>query len=107
MLSGLGTTPGDATQSTSLRKENEMRKGIWLWVTLTVALAVLAAGPASSAWAQAQVPLPGKNIPQFADPLPTLHVPGQNAQIETLTADAANNNFTLTMKEFKANVMPP
>ena len=83
-----------------------MRKGIWLWVTLTVALAVLAAGPASSAWAQAQVPLPGKNIPQFADPLPTLNVPGQNAQIETLTADAANNNFTLTMKEFKANVMP-
>jgi len=107
MFSGPGATPGGATQSISWRKENEMRKGTWLWVTIMAALALLVAGLNSGAWAQAQVPLPGKNIPQFANPLPVLDVAtGSNLDMETLISDASTNNFTLTMQEFKAKVMP-
>jgi len=82
-----------------------MRKGTWKWVIVASALALAVGGLNSGAWAQ-QVQLLGKNIAQFVDPLPTLAVPGQNAQLETLIADAVTNNFTLTMQEFKASVMP-
>jgi spore coat protein A, manganese oxidase len=54
-----------------------------------------------SAFAQVvQVPLPGRSIPQFVDPLPLLDL--QGGPMETVLGDAA----TLTMAEFRANVMP-
>ena len=49
-----------------------------------------------------QVPLPGKAIPQFVDPLPVLDVAG--GTIKTVIAD--DNEIVLHMREFKANVMP-
>ncbi len=46
------------------------------------------------------VPLPASQIPQFVDPLPLLAVAG--GAIETITTASA----TLSMCEFKANIMP-
>lgn len=61
----------------------------------------LSGGGAIDALAQQGVPLPGSAIPQFVNPLPLLSVtPG--GTIETITAATA----TLSMCEFKANVMP-
>jgi FtsP/CotA-like multicopper oxidase with cupredoxin domain len=61
----------------------------------------LSGGGVIDALAQQGVPLPGRAIPQFVDPLPLLNVaPG--GTIETITAASA----TLSMCEFKANVMP-
>ena len=62
-------------------------------------LLVVALGLATALTALAQqVPLPGTKIPQFVDPLPTLGANG--------IAVAGGTNLTLTMCEFKANVMP-
>ena len=47
-------------------------------------------------------PLAGSSIPQFIDPLPLLSVDG--GPIETIIADTSS--IELTMREFKANVMP-
>ncbi len=54
------------------------------------------------AYAAQGTPLPGSAIPQFVDPLPLLSVAG--GPIETILADGTR--IVLTMKEFKANVMP-
>ena len=59
---------------------------------------VLAAPPP----APPQTPLNSSKIAQFVDPLPLLSVAG--GPIETIIADT--NPITLTMEEFKANVMP-
>lgn len=61
-----------------------------------VALILVSYGPAMAQ----QVPLPGSSISQFVDPLPLLAVAG--GAIETITTTSA----TLSMCEFKANVMP-
>ncbi len=47
-------------------------------------------------------PLPGKNIPQFVDPLPLLSAAG--GSMETIIAGPGE--ITLNMLEFKANMMP-
>ncbi len=49
-----------------------------------------------------QIQLPGKNIPQFVDPLPLLSVAG--GTMETVIAGAGE--ITLNMLELKAQVMP-
>jgi FtsP/CotA-like multicopper oxidase with cupredoxin domain len=51
-----------------------------------------------------QIPLPGKNIPQFMQPLPTLSIAPQNSSIATLLG---NQPLTIRMCEFDANVLPP
>lgn len=63
---------------------------------LLVALTLVSYTPATAQ----PVPLPGSEIPQFVDPLPLLAVAG--GPIETITTASA----TLSMCEFKANVMP-
>ena len=63
---------------------------------LLVALTLVSYTPATAQPA----PLPGSEIPQFVDPLPLLAVAG--GPIETITTASA----TLSMCEFKANVMP-
>ncbi len=63
---------------------------------LLVALTLVSYTPATAQ----PVPLPGSAIPQFVDPLPLLAVAG--GTIETITTASA----TLSMCEFKANVMP-
>lgn len=55
-----------------------------------------------AALAQAQTPLAGSAIPQWVDPLPVLSVAG--GPMETVIAGAAE--LPLTMREFKASVMP-
>jgi spore coat protein A len=65
-----------------------------------VAAAVLA--PLPPANAQQGTPLPGSSIPQFIDPLPLLDISG--GPMETMIA--GTGEVTLTMKEFKASVMP-
>src|SRR6266540_3471859 len=52
--------------------------------------------------AQAQVPLPGSAIPQFAQPLPTLSVAGG-----TIGTVFGNTPLTIRMCEFDAKVLPP
>ncbi len=54
------------------------------------------------AQAQQGTPLPGTAIPQFREPLPTLAAGGGTMQ--TVIADA--NEITLTMREFKAKILP-
>jgi spore coat protein A len=54
------------------------------------------------AYAAQGMPLPGSAIPQFVDPLPLLNLAG--GPMETIAAGAGQ--IILTMKEFKANVMP-
>ncbi len=49
-----------------------------------------------------QTPIMGSSIPQFQDPLPLLSVAG--GPIETITAGAAE--LTLTMREFKSDILP-
>jgi len=50
-------------------------------------------------------PLPGKNIPQFVDPLPVLDLnPQSTTGIATIIDTGAE--ITLNMVEFKANIMP-
>jgi spore coat protein A len=51
---------------------------------------------------QQGTPLPGSAIPQFTDPLPLLNVAG--GPIETIVA--GTDQIPLTMREFRANVMP-
>ncbi len=63
---------------------------------LLVALTLVLSTPATAQ----PVPLPGSEIPQFVDPLPILAVAG--GTIETITTASA----TLSMCEFKSNVMP-
>ncbi len=63
---------------------------------MLVALTLLSYAPATAQ----PVALPGSEIPQFVDPLPLLAVAG--GTIETITSASA----TLSMCEFKANVMP-
>lgn len=63
---------------------------------LLVALTLVSSTPATAQ----PVPLPGSEIPQFVDPLPILAVAG--GTIETITTASA----TLSMCEFKSNVMP-
>ena len=67
-------------------------------------LAALAATAllASIAVAQTQSPLPGRAIPQFAQPLPTLSVAG--GSIATVFG---NTPLTIRMCEFDAKVLPP
>ncbi len=60
----------------------------------TLALAALAIVPAAQAQTTQQVPIEGSSIPQFVDPLPGLVVVDGTQPI------------TLTMCEFKANVLP-
>jgi spore coat protein A len=57
---------------------------------------------AYGAFAGPQVQLPGSAIPQFVDELPLLetHVPGSGMVLATGT------NLTISMEEFKADVMP-
>jgi spore coat protein A len=57
---------------------------------------------APGAWAQVQTPLKSGTLPQFVDPLPDLSIAG--GTIETIVADMTE--ISLTMQEFKANVMP-
>jgi FtsP/CotA-like multicopper oxidase with cupredoxin domain len=64
-----------------------------------VAILALVAWTVPAALPQ-QIPLPGRNIPQFVDPLPLLSV--QGGSIETSLTGAA----TVTMQEFKAQVLP-
>jgi spore coat protein A, manganese oxidase len=76
------------------------RKAAYLILTGWL-LGTLGSGGAIEALAQQGVPLPGTLIPQFVDPLPLLSLaPG--GTIETITTATA----TLSMCEFKANVMP-
>jgi spore coat protein A len=49
------------------------------------------------------IPLPGSALPQFIMPLPLLSAAG--GPMETIIA--GTNEVTLTMKEFKANMLPP
>jgi spore coat protein A len=80
-----------------------MRKGTWLRITLAVALVFAVGALNSSAWAQVvQTPLKSTKIPQFKDALPDLSVAG--GTIETIVA--GTTEISLTMEEFKANVMP-
>jgi FtsP/CotA-like multicopper oxidase with cupredoxin domain len=87
-----------------------MRKGTWKWVTIAAALALLTAGFGTGAWAQVvQTPLKSNSLPQFVDPLPDLNaLPAQTPvnpnTIETIVA--GTGEISLTMEEFKANVMP-
>jgi spore coat protein A len=62
-------------------------------------------GPSMLLAAQAaeQTPLPGSAIPQFIVPLPLLSVAG--GPMETVVAAAGE--VTATMREFRANVLPP
>jgi spore coat protein A len=50
-----------------------------------------------------QTQLPGSSLPQFITPLPLLSVAG--GPMETVVA--GNSEIALTMREFKANVLPP
>jgi len=86
-----------------------MRTKKWFWLTLLVAWALIFSGPGSSAWAQVQTPLKSGTLPQFVDQLPDLNaLPPQATNnpntIETITA--GTSEISLTMQEFKANVMP-
>jgi len=49
------------------------------------------------------IPLPGSNLPKFIMPLPLLSV--DNGSMETIIADT--NEVTLTMKEFKVDMLAP
>jgi spore coat protein A, manganese oxidase len=75
-----------------------------------IALALLAFGIGSSAFAQVvQTPLKSNSLPQFVDQLPDLNaLPPQATNnpntIETIVA--GTSEISLTMQEFKANVMP-
>jgi FtsP/CotA-like multicopper oxidase with cupredoxin domain len=61
-------------------------------------------GLASAFAAQSpQIPLAANAIPQFVDPLPTLSIAPQNSTMATLIG---SRPLTLTMCEFKANVLP-
>jgi spore coat protein A, manganese oxidase len=64
-----------------------------LWLTAVVTLSA-----ASATAADPQVWLPGANIPQFVQPLPTL---GKGIAVVT------GAQYTLSMCEFQANVLPP
>jgi len=64
-----------------------------------IAALCLAAG--AQAAQTPQVPIAGSAIPQFIEPLPTLTVQGG-----TLSTVFGNKPLTLTMCEFKANVLP-
>jgi spore coat protein A len=55
-----------------------------------------------AAAAAAQTPLPGSSIPQFIDPLPLLSVAG--GPMEAIVA--GTDEITLTMREFRAAVLP-
>jgi len=50
-------------------------------------------------------PLPGNKIPQFVDPLPLLGAVGDRTAMETVIDDG-NNEITLNMLEFQANMLP-
>lgn len=79
--------------------------GIGLMLPLDAMMAqrrALLAIPHALANASPQVPLPARNIPQFVDPLPLLTLAG--GPIETIIADA--NEITLSMREFKARMLP-
>jgi spore coat protein A len=55
-----------------------------------------------AAQAATQLPLPGSAIPQFIDPLPLLSVAG--GPMETIVA--GTGEIVLTMREFRASVLP-
>ena len=74
-------------------------------ITLLACLAAVLAIGLTAAHA-AQVQLPGKNIPQFVDPLPLLDVQGGPIKTVVATPFTSVSSVTLHMREFKANVMP-
>jgi FtsP/CotA-like multicopper oxidase with cupredoxin domain len=57
---------------------------------------------ASETAAETQKPLPGRSIPQFAQPLPLLSAAGG-----TMATLSGNTPLTIRMCEFDANVLPP
>lgn len=81
-----------------------MRKGYYHIFGIILALIILfsLAGITGVSAQTAQIPLPGRAIPQFIDPLPLLTVAG--GPIETIIDDGSQ--IELTMKQFKAQVMP-
>jgi spore coat protein A len=92
-----------------------MRKQIFWVITLALALGLMVSAPAPSAWAQftgpsPQTPLPGKSIPQFVDPLPTLTGAGglTSPYMELLVGPSENaaSPTELFMKEFQVPVLP-
>jgi len=75
------------------------------WFLLTMVLIALLAQGAMAAQSP-QVPLGGKAIPQFVDPLPTLSVAGGTMNTLIGSQQGIPGALTLTMCEFKANVLP-
>ena len=71
-----------------------LHRHLGLLIPLGSAISARAAG--------AQTPLAGSAIPRFVDPLPLLSVAG--GPIETVIP--GTSEITLTMREFRANVMP-
>jgi spore coat protein A len=66
---------------------------------------LLVAFTAQEALAVQGTPLPGKNIPQFVDPLPQLDlVTGPGTGMETIIDNGSE--ITLNMLEFQANMLP-
>jgi spore coat protein A len=73
-----------------------------IWKAFLVACLMVSAGAWSATAAQSpQVPLAGKMIPQFVQPLPLLSVAGG-----TMTTVSGNQKVTVHMCEFKANMLP-
>jgi FtsP/CotA-like multicopper oxidase with cupredoxin domain len=75
----------------------------WLtYISVWITLMLVVTGSALAVQSP-QVPLAGKAIPQFVQPLPKLSVQA-GGTMQTLLG---NQNVTLRMCEFKANVLPP
>lgn len=85
-------------------KQNNKQKRIQT-VLFLAGIGMLVFFTAALSWAVQGTPLPGKNIPQFVDPLPVLDL---NPQSTTgiATVIAGSGEITLNMVEFKANMMP-
>ena len=74
-----------------------------IWKVLLLACLIVSAGAWSATAAQSlQVPLAGKMIPQFVQPLPLLNVAGG-----TMATVFGNTDLTIRMCEFDAQVLPP
>ena len=67
-----------------------------------VAMVLSAAIPAQAAQSP-QIPFPGNGIPQFVQPLPLLNV----QQGGTINTVLGNQDLTIRMCEFDANILPP
>src|SRR5262249_43194506 len=78
-----------------------MRKLIVLAGLITPAIALAVPPP------NPQVPIAGKAIPQFAQPLPLLSVQAAGAPNNVIDTRVVSGPLTLRMCEFRSHVLPP